>query len=376
MAPKGSFWLKPLHATQIAKSRQLKEEWNQKFLAANNVCEKLLCKEKIRQFERLCWHGNQKWSTLDDFHRSDFEAYDAVNFELTQEHLHHLASIFSTPAFENGQKPLVDWGVDLKEAMVAEVLAKTLAYTQDLHGKEIHVPVNSSLLPYVIKGFYFGKELPGYILEPKGAGPIWVIARGTESVTKTDSAGTELRKGAMESIKADLHPESISRDAVTKALELENLKQVFTARPSKEIKMTGHSLGGALVTDLATRFPEHVSKVYTYCSPGLGRFEEQRWNPVLDKKLVGFNVRGDLIPCAGCHFKGLQIEVNLKLKGHPLIKHNEIVLNQPFKAAIIDNQRENCRKVRQRFAAIQRLQLRIIGWHEKYMHFLHHPKRL
>ncbi|MCE5317716.1 MAG: hypothetical protein LLG04_10240 [Parachlamydia sp.] len=366
VGPKASFQLHPLDRRQMAKARQMREEWTAKNLSPlESEEEKRICRKQAQRFESLIELASAKRSTLMDFDREAWETYDALNFGMIQEHLLNLDSLFSSTAFVND---LASWGVDLAEAMLAEVLAKSLAYCQGLDGKEIHLPGRHGMESYVIREFHFGKALPGYILEPQSRyAHAWVIARGTQPMLKKDDIG-ELRKGARESIKADLHPDSITRDAVNSALRQNAVRTIFETR---KVKFAGHSLGGALVSDLATRNPEKVAKIYTFSAPGMGRFEIERWNDTLEKALVAFDMQGDLVPCAGLYLKGLHIEIAQDQNRHPIAKHNAMALDKPFKASIVDNHRENARKSRHRMAALQRLQKRVIALHQQRMALLY-----
>lgn len=358
--PKASFQLQPLDSRQKAKAVQMREEWHAKSLSPQlSEEERRNARQQAQQFKRLLELTSAKRTTMMDFDREAWATYDALNFALIQEHFLNLDTHFASPAFVN---ELSSWGVDLAEAMVAEILAKSLAYTQGLDGKEIFLPGRRGMESYTIREFHFGKNLPGYILEPQGQfSQAWVIARGTQPMLKKDVLG-ELRKGARESIKADLHPESITRDAINKALMQDAVRNIFATRT---VKLAGHSLGGALVSDLATRYPDKVSKVYTFSAPGMGRFELDRWNETLDTALIAFDMQGDLVPCAGLYLKGLHIEIAQDLHHHPITKHNALALNKPFKAAIVDNNRENARKSRLRMAALQRIQKRVMAMYEK-----------
>ncbi len=345
--PRAAFKLQPLDSKQIAKAIALKNSWQ---LEGH-------CQAKVKQFESLIQLSKKRWSTQQDFGRREWQAYDEINFELTREYLLNLASVFATPQFEKAQESLANSGVDLREAMIAEALSKALAYSEGNAGKEVQIPVQNRLVTYKISAIRFGKALPGYILEAPDAAP-WIIARGTQTMLKKDSQG-ELRQGARESLLADLHPVSMTRDAVDRALEQSELQTLFAN--NKGIKLAGHSLGGALVNDLATRFPQQIQKVYTFSPPSMGPLEAKRWHPTLDDKLVAFDVLGDIVPIAGYHVKGLHLEISHKEKKHLAALHNEICLNKNFKASIIDNQKENQRKSRQRFAVLQRLQRRLLG---------------
>lgn len=367
--PKASFQLQPLDTRQRAKARQMQEEWQANSLSPLlSAEERRNCRQQAKRFERILAITSSRQTTLMDFDREAWETYDALNFALIQEHFLNLDSHFSSPAFVN---ELSSWGVDLAEAMVAEVLGKSLAYCQGLDGKQIllpGLPGMKAMETYTIRAFHFGKNLPGYILEPQGQfGHAWAIARGTQPMLKKDALG-ELRQGARESIKADLHPESITRDAVNKALMQDSLRHVFETR---KVKLAGHSLGGALVSDLATRYPEKVSKVYTYSAPGMGRFELERWNETLDKALVAFDMQGDLVPCAGLYLKGLHIEIAQSQNNHPIAKHNALALNKPFKASIVNNNKENARKSRHRMAALQKIQKKIMAMHQERLALLY-----
>lgn len=353
VTPRAAFALKPLDEQQISKVKQLHSG--------------PLSSEEHAAIDSILRKIQNRWTTLQDFTRAEWQIVDRVNFELTKEYFQNLNVVFSSTQFANAQKPLSELGVDFQESMVAEALAKSLAYSEGNHGKEISLPVrddqgNCRLIPYEIKEFHFGYELPGYVLEPKEttAAPAWIIARGTQTLLKCDEQGKELRKGARESIGADFHPVSMSRDKVDSALNQwivqTVLAQAKEGRFQGKINFAGHSLGGLLGKDLASRYPDIVGKIHTYMTPAMSQIEANRWNDKLEQALIGWHVNGDLVSCAGAHVKGLQLEILQNQEKHPLILHNELNLNRPFKIAVVDNHSERNREVRKTLAMIQSLQ--------------------
>lgn len=182
---------------------------------------------------------------------------------------------------------------DFREALVGEILAQLLAYSEGLHGQKINIP---SLMPdgqidmvsYTISESRFGDALPCYILERTDGIPLspWLIIRGTQHHTSRTNEGKEFRTGAFESLLADMiDPNGISEHVVNKALVnspiIQNSENGLEMRESigsllirckaegMKLNVAGHSFGGALGKYLTSQFPGQINKCYSCSAPGI-----------------------------------------------------------------------------------------------------------
>lgn len=324
---------------------------------------------------------DEKHLTTFEYGVDDWAALDAIKFHLTQEHLELLTTLFNTSTLDKISDDMKQqFGIDYKEALIAEALAKSLAPLAGLDGKPISLPVKNSsgsycLAPYTIRLSPLGDALPCYILEstdPK-ASP-WLVIRGTESHLGKTPEGKEIRMGSSESRIADyIDEKGISRDVLTKALvkrpciesdgvkiERPSLLETFTEwkKHGKQVHMAGHSLGGYLVNDLTNRMFDQVKTAYAFSAPGVSIKQEKTWEAKikdqaiktgltpdeLSRKLVNFDVEGDLVPGAGRKLIGLHVAVQQTNKwkaNDPVHLHSWFNLNDSFTLQKIDTAKEN-----------------------------------
>lgn len=183
VTPKDPLSPKSLDKEQIAKAKELLNDLTKPLTPAQmNGLESLIKKEGI---PRIFWS------------EKDVKALDDVNFALIQDH------------FINLNECLKDFpenmhGIDFQESLIAETLAKSLAYTQVRDGHTIKIPVRQEnetfeLKEFEIKSLKMGHALPCYSLTPKNdeKATAWLVVRGTENLIGKG------RKGAFESVAAD-----------------------------------------------------------------------------------------------------------------------------------------------------------------------------
>jgi hypothetical protein len=168
-------------------------------------------------------------------------------------------------------KPFKDaTGVEYCDAMIAEILSKQLAFTENIDKKTIKLPVKKGdsykLVEYKITKKEFGDSLPYFILEPisdPDAKP-WITVRGTHL---GDS------EGAKESVFADV---TDSRNIDMSPLkereqEIQEKFKELRDRYKKGINLSGHSLGGAFVQQLAVDYCNGNDTVIALDAPGISR---------------------------------------------------------------------------------------------------------
>jgi hypothetical protein len=281
-------------------------------------------------------------ATRQDFDRTAWKALDTVNFALTQEHLETLCDLFNSPYHEETLQAFEEHG-NWNEALVAETLAKALAYTEELSGKTIKIPVLSADNHYELKEFtidlwHLGDELPCYVLSRENE-QSWIIPRGTEIATKK-TEGIEHREGAMESILADCDPKGIAHTVLENAQKSGFLEVIFK-QTSDTVIIAGHSLGGLIANELTARFPDKVAHAYGFSAPGISKETYNSLADNLQTKITNFQTEGDLVPSAGRYCIGKNFAVSSEAPDaiHAHLQHN---LNRPStRLTLIDNDKEN-----------------------------------
>ncbi|MBS0635611.1 MAG: DUF2974 domain-containing protein [Verrucomicrobia bacterium] len=281
-------------------------------------------------------------ATRQDFDRTAWKELDTVNFALTQEHLETLCNLFNSPYHEETVQAFKEHG-NWNEALVAETLAKALAYTEDLGDKSIKLPVLSAnnryeLKEFTIKSWSLGDNLPCYVLSRENE-QSWIIPRGTEIATKKTER-RELRQGAMESILADCDPKGIAYTVLEKAQKGRVLEELFYDAGDNAI-IAGHSLGGLLANELAARFPDKIAHAYGFSAPGISKETYQSLTDKLDTKVTNFQTEGDLVPSAGRYCIGKNFAVSSEAPDaiHAHLQHN--LNRQSTRLTVVDNEKEN-----------------------------------
>ncbi|MCE5293972.1 MAG: hypothetical protein LLF94_05105 [Chlamydiales bacterium] len=277
-------------------------------------------------------------ATRNDFDPSTWKQLDAVNFALTQEHLESLCTLFNSDYHAETANNFSAHG-NWNESLIAETLAKALAYTEDLSGNTIRIPVKNGqqyeLKEFTITNFPLGEQLPCYVLTAEGE-KSWIVPRGTEI-----SKG---RTASMESILADCDPKGIANRILDDAKKTRQLEELFY-HAGENANIAGHSLGGLLANELAARYPDKLAHSYGFSAPGISRVT---FNGLTDAqkahlatKITNFQTEGDLVPSAGHHYIGKNFAVSTEAKDaiHAHLQHN---LNRPGTSlTVIDNRLES-----------------------------------
>lgn len=339
VVPRVPFDTPPLTPAQIAKVKDMLSEATSDLKAGLKELTDLQAKKK---------------ATRQDFTPAAWKALDAINFELTQDHLTNLCELFTSDYHSNVVTDCTQHGVDWNESLIAETLAKALAYTEDLEGKTIRVPVKIEnenryeLKEFHITKYTIGDKLPCYVLRCPGQ-KSWIVPRGTEILREKTEEGNELRQGAMESILADCDPKGIGYRALASdqgKIQLENILN----HAGENSLIAGHSLGGLLANEITAKYPDRISKCYGFSAPGISKstYNELKSEqmPSIEAKICNFQAEGDLVPSAGRYFIGKNFAVGSASTDaiHSHLQHN---LNRPnVKLTLIDNKKESQKLMR------------------------------
>ena len=335
VVPMLPFDQQPLKPAQLAKAQHLLASWKGKDLEA---------------LEHLLEVGQRPGSTRNDLIRRDWNVLDQVNFLLTQEHLEHLCELFNDPISAVNQAGQEFTGFDLKEALIAEALAKGLAYIAGRDGTELAVPALQAsggwrMVSYCIELKVIGDAMPYYVLRARDAEVHpWIVFRGSEVILGSDGHG-EFRAGAMESLLTD----TLDRDGVGLRAYASSAQEV--AQLMNEIDppyVTGHSLGGYFAQRLALEHPDRVHQVYAFSAPGVSRDEYRRYQEhqeILEHKVVNFDRDGDIVPSAGPELMGTHYAIypdpaRPLPQSDPIHDHIRHDLNKTFQVEKVDIQRE------------------------------------
>lgn len=275
-----------------AQHRKILSGIIEKYQAKGEFIENSLgaCKDKVREINRLedlCKNQRNGRGQLDYL---AWRGFDRLNFINVRDYFISLFHEFKKDSFDEVVQDTSKY-FDYREALVGEVLAQVLVYVEGLNGKTIQIPTvldgTITMVTYKINEMCVGDALPCYLLESsdvKEARP-WLIIRGTQHQMGKTLDGKEFRKGAFESLLADMiDSNGIAEDVVNKALVhtplVRNSEGTLEQRESigsvllrckqqgTTLTLAGHSLGGTLVKYLAAQFPNQVHKAYCFSSPG------------------------------------------------------------------------------------------------------------
>jgi hypothetical protein len=249
------------------------------------------------------------YTTRMDFTDEDWKQLDAVTFELVQEYFQSANILFNNGYEDANQERWKEWGLDRKEAVVAEALAKALAFCEGCEGKILALPVRCDdgvyrLVDFSIYKAHIGKSLPCYALVPEDPKiPCWFVMRGTEFAP--------FRQGCKESIYADFaDPNAIGEVELRDSLQFrrgdkENLYFLFeNVLKGRPLILSGHSLGGCLANALAVLASDRVLKSYAFGAPGVSETIMGAVTPEISDKLINFHMQGDLVSTAGRYLIG------------------------------------------------------------------------
>lgn len=350
ITPKAPFDRHPLCKLQIDKLKVM--------IAKETNAEQ---KEKLSAFLKKM---TQPLATRLDMNESDWAILDNATFSVIQDHFENLCYLFNRGALEAIQEDLgASFGVDYKQALIGEVLAKSLGYTSHVNNLKINLPVKGedgkySLASYTIEELTVGDSLPCLCLESPNAKP-WFVARGTNLQGKV-----ELSSG-FEALLADtIDHKGMAKDAVIKSMFHQPLVKESTGwvqkkslidrmegwrQEGKTVQLAGHSLGGYIVTDIAIRFSPFVEKVYSYNAPGVSLDLAESWGKVLaadpsaNEKIHQFTYEGDFATSAGTligHLVAVTRD-DVLFYDDPIHNHLRLMLNGNFSAQKVNVHYEN-----------------------------------
>lgn len=207
------------------------------------------------------------------------ETYQASKMQAIQKNLTDLCSkinsgfALTTQSLKSPKPP--SQNLQYFDIMMAEILSKQLAFTENIDGKTIPLPVKIGdeykLVEYSIKQHTFGDSLPYFVLEPTPAAHAqypdakpWVVVRGTH-------LGDSM--GAKESVFADVADKknidmSASDIRYTEIhQEFERLRATYTGG----IQVSGYSLGGAVAQQWAVEHCDAKDVVIALDPPGVSK---------------------------------------------------------------------------------------------------------
>lgn len=302
---------------------------------------------RINVLKNLLALDVKKKATRHDFNEADWNMIDEIDYAILQEHFARLNSFFNAEWYQSmphHNKLKRGFNIDYRESIIAEILAFTVAYVQNLDGKTLNLPIYDHekeifrLVPYTLTAATLGDNLPYYILESDDPmAQTWVAVRGTQRFRKLARKDVEVRMGSTESIISDiLDPKCLARHIINKALvarpivnkdaekqnakyqQKESLEDIFMKlkASNKRIVLVGHSLGGTIVNTLGAEFAEigiEQFVVYGFSAPGVSKQIADKWNGLLKKnatadknaasiplpKIINFDHHGDLVPALG-----------------------------------------------------------------------------
>lgn len=156
IAAKPPFDCHPLNGAQVCKLEELLE---------------ISDHERKLHIESLLAKASNKNSTRLDFSHAEWEVLEQVNFILIQEHFNELEQLFNSHALTHIQIEMSEkFGIDYKQAVIAETLARSLAYLPKIDGLSLKLPVKDQSGQYRLESFSIesiaiGDSLPCFILE-------------------------------------------------------------------------------------------------------------------------------------------------------------------------------------------------------------------
>ncbi len=299
--------------------------------------------------------------SLGDLSTEESKLLNVLNFRAIQDHLKNVTEILNDEKFQISIYSQEVKNYNYKNAIIAEILAKCLAYLDNLEGQSIDIPVEiegkMKLVSYQIEKDYLGDKLPYYVLQPipdrihnhhQYATPeevqqyakIWIDIRGTAFIKKEGKEGVE------ESIAADFKDEKgVSALPVwQKSGELLIKLTKLSKGINKNIQITGHSLGGTLAQVMSVIFHPFIYQTFAFNSPGVDeqiyQLYEKNLNLDEQKSISVFHRHGDFISSASPKRIGQNYEFQLigknKESNNAFIKHLEMVLTAPHHAREVD----------------------------------------
>lgn len=313
--------------------------------------EKLLKRCENPKFTRASFDG-------DDLH-----VYNLATFELVKEFSKDLCVLINSKHLEPIANEIAQtFKFDYYQAVVAEVLARSIAYNPHLDGETIPLPVkmpdgNYEIANFTVKLYYLGDELPSYVMECKNDkgedlhNP-WLVARGTDTSNPKTAVAQRNKTGCVESVLADLvHQDGVAEGIIDDGVVFggkfadgtkQDLLELFENR---QFNLTGHSLGGCIVNQAATVLNKNVNQAFAFGAPGVSERIGTWWNEAKfdNTKLVNIQTEGDLVPASGKKLIGTHIAYTpLEMPANPnaSLMHIMMCLTKPFKLQHVDIEKE------------------------------------
>lgn len=343
---------------------------------------------KKRELRSLIRTSLAPGATRENWKIGDWRAFDRIRLALIQEYYKAiLLPLLNSSYFDEFQCNAQNkFDIDYKESLIAQTLAFSLAYTENIDGEKIEIPVfcpkegKFHLIEYIIVHHVLGVDQPMYFIQPtsmEGEAHPWIVFRGTQTHAATDRHGQSFRAGAMDSLHADLiDPKGIAEGLLIEALVRHqkvkdhqgksitsnlNDRLDFWKKQGKECMATGHSLGGNLAAQLVIRKPNCIRTAYTFDAPWLSVKLGSKWNKLLAKdevyeeQIVNWAIERDLVPGSGYAPAGKYISVTpMKMAEYPyesnrrdpLFWHGQNLLSRHFKAQLVDVEAEKNKRIR------------------------------
>lgn len=303
------------------------------------------------------------------FDGEDVRALDRVNFELLKDFIPDLTDFFNSRHMDSLQNDIENrFNFDYYDSVIAEILARTVAYNGYLDGETLSLPVllddgTYEEAEFTIKLYRLGDELPAYVLECKdeeGRDRFhpWFVVRGTETNNAVNQDGSRARTAGYESILADfIDPDGVAEGIVDKSIqygrliyntnnneynEQESLAELFQGR---QFKLTGHSLGGAIVNHITAHLYDNVEVAFGFSAPGVSDATKNLWDSHCpdESKIINIQAQGDGVPAAGKRLIGTHLALTHLLKpenADAMHVHVLMCLTKPFTLQFIDKELE------------------------------------
>lgn len=318
------------------------------------------------------------------FDGHDYACIEKASFELIKEFTKELPLFFNagvmTPVQEGIKR---EFHMSYYEAVIAEILARSIAYKARLHGEKMMLPVHLEdgqygLAEFAISLYFLGDQLPAYVLECKDQDGKdlhhpWFVVRGTDANASKTEDGHRLKVGTFESVLADtINPDGIGEGVVDGCLysgkEVHIRSQLYTQNSlaslfkNRKFKLSGHSLGGTIVGQMATFLYHHVEAAYAFSAPAASDRTAEQWTKKSKEdeyKLFNIQPQGDPFAGAGKRLIGEHIAIT-PLAGpieNAVRAHVAMSLTKPFEIHAVDKKLEEAQTSRQ---AIE-LTRRVIG---------------
>lgn len=320
-------------------------------------------KEKLgEKAAQLIERSKNKKFKRSKFDGDNAEVYDKATFELVKEFTNDLCLLFNSQHLQpTADKINEKFDFDYYQAVIGEVLARSIAYNPHLDGQTMSLPVKNDdgtyeMAEFTITQYFLGEGLPSYILECKDSDNKdlhhpWFVVRGTDTTNPKTSDARRHKTGCVESVLADfVHMEGVAEGLIDDAIVFggtfadgtkTDLLEIFEGR---QFNLTGHSLGGCIVNQMATILNKNVNQAFAFGAPGVSQriatwAQKENDENFNINKLVNIQTEGDFVPSVGRKLIGTHVALTpLAMPRHPNASHMHVlmVLTKPFKMQKID----------------------------------------